>query len=102
MEKVKVIAGRSNRPLAEGICSSLGLELTKCTIDSFANGEIKVEVKDDIRGYNVYIIQTGGSTLSGSINDYFVETLLLIDACKRADVALSLIHISEPTRRTPI
>lgn len=87
MEKIKVIAGRSNRPLAEGICSALQIKLTDSIIESFANGEIKVEVNEDIRGHSVYIIQTGGNTLQGSINDYFVETLLLIDACKRADAA---------------
>jgi ribose-phosphate pyrophosphokinase len=87
MEKVKVIAGRSNKPLAEGICQALQIKLTNSVIESFANGEIKVEINEDIRGHSVYIIQTGGNTLQGSINDYLVETLLLIDACKRADAA---------------
>ena len=85
MENVKVIAGRSNSPLAQGICSFLGTKSTDCLIESFANGEIKVEINENIRGHDVYIIQTGASTTSGSINDYLVETLLLIDACKRAD-----------------
>jgi ribose-phosphate pyrophosphokinase len=87
MEKIKVIAGRSNRPLAEGICQALQIKLTNSVIESFANGEIKVEINEDIRGHSVYIIQTGGNTLQGSINDYLVETLLLIDACKRGDAA---------------
>lgn len=85
MENIKVIAGRSNPPLAQGICSFLKIKSTPCLIESFANGEIKVEINENIRGHDVYIIQTGASTSSGSINDYLVETLLLIDACKRAD-----------------
>ena len=101
MENVKVIAGRSNSPLAQGICSFLGIKSTDCLIESFANGEIKVEINENIRGHDVYIIQTGASTTSGSINDYLVETLLLIDACKRADaIKVNVIFAYFPYARS--
>jgi len=87
MDKVKLIAGRSNPNLSNGISKSLDVPLTNCIIDSFANGEIRVEINENIRGCFVFIIQTGASTENYSINDYLVETLLLIDTCKRADAA---------------
>ncbi len=89
MDNVKIIAGRSNRPLAEGIAACLGLKLVTCVIDKFANTEINVEIKEDIRGSTVFIIQTGGNddVECNSINDFIIETLLLIDCCKRSDVA---------------
>lgn len=85
MDNVKLIAGRSNKPLAQGIARALDQRLVNCIIDSFANGEIRVEINENIRGAHVFIIQTGGSDSENSINNYLVETLLLIDACKRAD-----------------
>lgn len=101
MEDIKVIAGRSNPSLAKGICSALGVKSTSCTIESFANGEIKVEINESIRGHKVYIVQTGASTSSGSINDHLVETLLLIDACKRADAKkINLILACFPYARS--
>jgi len=85
MDTVKLIAGRSNKPLAHGIVKALGKSLVNCTIDSFANGEIRVEINENVRGCHVFIIQTGGTDNENSINDYLVETLLIVDACKRAD-----------------
>ena len=85
MDKIRLISGRSNRPLAEGIAQHLDKPLVNCTIDTFANSEIKVEINENIRGLHVFIIQTGGADKCNSINDYLVETLLLLDACRRAD-----------------
>lgn len=96
MTTVKLIGGRSNPQLANGISKYLEVPLTNCVIDSFANGETRIEINENIRGCHVFIIETGATTVSGaiggnrdqkfgSINDFLVETLLLIDACKRAD-----------------
>ena len=87
MDKVKLIAGRSNKPLAQGIASILGKQLVNCTIDSFANGEINVIIQENVRGCHVFIIQTGANYQNNSINDHLVETLLIIDALKRADAS---------------
>ena len=87
MDNVKLIAGRSNRPLAEAIANHLGKKLVDCVIDKFANGEINIEVKENVRGCHVFIIQTGANYQTNSINDHIFETLLLIDALKRADAS---------------
>lgn len=84
MNKVRLIAGRSNRPLAEGIAKNLGTKLVDCTINDFANSEIGVEINENVRGTHVFIIQTGSSFNSKSINDYLMETLIIIDTCKRS------------------
>ena len=95
MEKVKLIAGRSNRPLAEHIANYLDLVLVDCYISQFAAGEIQVEINEDVRNTNVYIVQTGITDEKHSINDYLVETLMLIDACKRSGVSkVSVIFAS--------
>jgi ribose-phosphate pyrophosphokinase len=87
MEKVRLISGRSNKPLAEGIAKNLGINLVDCVINDFANTEIDVVINENIRGSYVFIIQSGGANENQSINDYIMETLILIDACRRADAA---------------
>lgn len=82
INKVKIISGRSNSELAEKISESLGLSLTKCTIKDFGNTEIGVEITENIRGYHIYIVQTGGTYNGKSINDYFMELCAFIHACK--------------------
>ena len=101
MNKVKLIAGRSNFPLARGISLELGRSLVDCTIDDFPNSEIRVEINEDIRGFIIFIIQTGGKSETNSINDYLVETLLLIDACKRSGASkVNVIFGSYPYARS--
>jgi ribose-phosphate pyrophosphokinase len=85
MDNVKIIAGRSNRPLAGKIAARLGKQLVDCVIDQFANSEINININENVRGCNIFIVQTGGNDTKNSINDFLVETLMLIDACKRAD-----------------
>lgn len=103
MDKVRVIAGRSNIPLAESIAKYLGISLVKCTIIDFANGEIYVEIQENIRGMNVFFIQTGANAPDGklSINDYYVEALEVADACRRSDVAsIGIIYPTFPYARS--
>lgn len=101
MEKIKLIAGRSNWPLAKCIADCLKLSLVNCVIEKFANTEIRIEISDDIRGCDIYIIQTGGADENNSINDYIMETLLLIDTCKRAGVIrVSVILATYPYARS--
>lgn len=84
MEKIKLLAGRSNLPLAESIAKHLNKSLIPRIIEPFPSSEIKVEINENVRGFHVFIIQTGGATKEGSINDFITETFLLIDACNRA------------------
>lgn len=103
MDKVRIIAGRSNLPLAEGIAKYLRISLVKCTIMDFANGEIYVEIQENIRGMNVFFIQTGANSPYGkqSINDYYVEALEVADACRRSDVtSIGIIYPTFPYARS--
>jgi len=78
--KMKLVAGNSNRPLAEAIGAYLDLPLTKCIVKRFADMEVFVEVEENVRGEDVFIIQS----TSFPANDHLMELLILIDALRRA------------------
>jgi ribose-phosphate pyrophosphokinase len=79
MGTLKVFSGRSNRPLAEHIAEHLGEPLGRCDIKTFSDGEMWVKYSDNIRGCDVFIVQ---STNPPAEN--LVELLIMIDAAKRA------------------
>ena len=76
----KLFAGNSNRPLAEAIAATLGRPLSAAMVSRFSDGEIQVEIGENIRGQDTYIIQ---STCSDA-NVNLMELLIMIDALKRA------------------
>jgi len=78
----KLLSGTGNRPLAEEIAKQLGIGLCKLTCTRFADGEIFVRIDENIRGNDVFIVQ---STNPPAEN--IMEMLLLIDAAKRASAA---------------
>jgi ribose-phosphate pyrophosphokinase len=77
---MKLLAGNSNRPLAEAIAASLRVELTKATVHRFADMEVFVEIHENVRGEDVFVIQS----TSYPANDNLMELLVIIDALKRA------------------
>ncbi|MCP4330938.1 MAG: ribose-phosphate pyrophosphokinase [Alphaproteobacteria bacterium] len=77
---MKLIAGNSNRPLAEAISAYLNLPLTEATIRRFSDMEIFVEILENIRGEDVFVIQS----TSFPANDNLMELLVLVDALRRA------------------
>jgi ribose-phosphate pyrophosphokinase len=77
---MKLVAGNSNRPLAEAISAYLDLPLARCIVRRFADMEIFVEVQENVRGEDVFVIQS----TSAPANDHMMELLILIDALKRA------------------
>jgi len=77
---MKLVAGNSNRPLAEAIAAYLDSPLARCVVRRFADMEIFVEVEENVRGEDVFIIQS----TSAPANDHLMELLILIDALKRA------------------
>jgi ribose-phosphate pyrophosphokinase len=79
MGSLKVFSGRSNRPLAERIARELGQPLGKCEIKTFSDGEIWAKFSDNVRGCDVYIVQ---STNPPAEN--LLELLILMDAARRA------------------
>lgn len=80
MDKIKVFAGNSNRPLALEICETLGLTLGKSEVKSFSDGEVYVDIQESVRGVEVYVVQ---STCI-PCNNNLMELLIMLDAFKRA------------------
>lgn len=77
--QLKIFSGRSNRPLAEKICRQLETSLGAAEVRNFADGEIRVNIGESVRGSDVFVIQ---STHSPAEN--ILELLLMIDALRRA------------------
>jgi ribose-phosphate pyrophosphokinase len=77
---MKLVAGNSNRPLAEAIAAYLDSPLARCIVRRFADKEIFVEVQENVRGEDVFVIQS----TSAPANDHLMELLILVDALKRA------------------
>ena len=78
--RMKIVAGNANRPLAEGIAQYLKVPLTKSQVQRFADMEIFVEIQENVRGQDVFVIQS----TSFPANDNLMELLILIDALKRS------------------
>jgi ribose-phosphate pyrophosphokinase len=76
---MKVLACNSNRPLAEAICAYLNLPLTKASVRRFADMEVFVEITENVRGEDVFVIQS----TSYPANDNLMELLVSIDALRR-------------------
>jgi ribose-phosphate pyrophosphokinase len=76
MDGLKLITGSANRPLAEKVAAQLGVHLSDVTLDRFADGEIQCKINENIRGVDVFIIQ---STQPPAENLF--ELLILLDAC---------------------
>ncbi len=77
---MKLVSGNSNRPLAEAMAAYLNLPLTKCVVRRFADMEVFVEIEENVRGEDVFVVQP----TSFPANDHLMELLIIIDALKRA------------------
>ena len=77
---MKIIAGNSNLPLSSDVSKYLQIDLAKATIRRFADEEVYVEIKENIRGEDVFVIES----TSYPANDNLMELLVIIDALKRA------------------
>ncbi len=75
-----IFSGNANRPLAEKIAAYLGVTLGDCDVGRFPDGEIRVKIHSDVRGADVFVIQ---STCT-PVNDHLMEVLIMVDAIKRA------------------
>ena len=82
---MKLVAGNSNRPLAEAIAAYLKTPLAKCIVRRFADMEIFVEVQENVRGEDVFVIQS----TSAPANDHLME---LLDPDRCAEARLGAAH----------
>lgn len=78
MRDLIVLGGSSLPNLTKLICRNLTIEESRVLLRKFSNGEISIEIKDSVRGKDVFIIQSG----CGHVNDNFLELLIMISACK--------------------
>ena len=78
-----VFAGNSNLLLAREICEYLQMPLGKCEVGKFSDGEIQIEIGENVRGRDVFLVQS----TSTPVNDHLMELLIMIDAARRASAA---------------
>ena len=77
---MKIVACNSNRPLADAVAATLALPLTKASIRRFADMEVFVEIQENVRGEDVFVIQS----TSYPANDNLMELLITLDALRRS------------------
>lgn len=77
---MKIVCGNANRTLAKDICEYLDIEMVGCEVKRFADEEIFVEIQDNVRGQDVFIVQS----TSYPTNDHLMELLIMCDALRRS------------------
>lgn len=80
VRNIVVLGGNSHPQLTETICNHLGIPPGNILLSKFAVGETRVEIKESVRGKDVFVIQSGG----GKVNDHLMELLITISACRTA------------------
>jgi len=79
-KNLKIFALNSNYDLAKQIADVVGVDLGKCSVTRFSDGEIQINIEESIRGCDVYVIQS----TSAPVNEHLMELLIMVDALKRA------------------
>lgn len=99
--KVRIIIGSSHTSLGRELSTELGITPILCDIGFFADKTPRVEIKENIRGCHMFIIQSGTNDEKHSINDYSEQLLAIIDACKRSGTkSISVIIPYFPNARS--
>jgi ribose-phosphate pyrophosphokinase len=80
---VKIFSGTSNQPLAQSICAYIGLELGKCVVNAFPDGETFVKIEENVRGEDVFVVQS----TSPPTNHHLMEMFIMMDALRRASAS---------------
>ena len=78
--EIKIITGNANPELAAKIAERVGVKVSECEVTKFSDGEISVNIKETIRGCDVFVIQS----TNNPVNQNLMELLIIIDALKRA------------------
>src|SRR5690625_4151987 len=79
-KSLKVFTLNANRELAESIANHIGTPLGQCSVSTFSDGEIQINIEESVRGCDVYVVQS----ISAPVNLHMMELLIMIDALKRA------------------
>jgi ribose-phosphate pyrophosphokinase len=80
---VKIFSGTSNISLANSIAASIGIDVGKCTVSAFPDGETFVKIEENVRGQDVFVIQS----TSPPTNHHLMELFIMMDALRRASAA---------------
>ena len=80
LKDIKVFTGNANRPLADAICQHLNIPLSEAEVRTFSDGEVFVEIGENVRGRDVFIIQPTCTP----VNDHLMELVIMVDALRRA------------------
>src|SRR5437763_6140334 len=78
-----VFSGNSNQGLVKEICDYLKMPVGRCEVGKFSDGEIQIEIAENVRGRDVFLVQS----TSTPVNDHLMELLIMIDAARRASAA---------------
>lgn len=79
-KSIKILSGSASEALTDGICSHIEVSRAMAIVDRFSDGEVKVQIGENIRGSDVFIV----NSTSPPVNDHLLELLILIDAARRA------------------
>ncbi len=80
LNNLKIVTGNSNIQLAQAICNGLKIPLGKANVKKFSDGEIQVEIEENVRGMDVFVVQSTCTPVNRSL----MELLIMMDAIKRA------------------
>src|SRR5436305_2185617 len=78
-----IFSGNSNKPLVKEICDYLEIAVGRCDVGKFSDGEIQIEIEENVRGRDVFLVQS----TSTPVNDHLMELLILIDAARPASAS---------------
>ncbi len=81
-QNMLVFSGNANRVLAQAVCRQLGVPMGKALVGKFSDGEVQVEIEENVRGQDAFVIQPTCAPTA----EHFMELLVIIDALKRASV----------------
>ena len=80
MQQLKLFAGNSNTPLARDVAGYLSLDVARCEVGTFSDGEVNVELRENVRGMDCFVIQS----VCHPANTHLMELLIVIDALRRS------------------
>ncbi|MHB1630512.1 MAG: ribose-phosphate diphosphokinase [Bacilli bacterium] len=81
--KLKLFTGNANPALAKEVACAIGIDLGRCQIDRFRDGEVQIKLGESVRGCSVFVVQP----TSAPVNEHLMELLITVDALKRASAA---------------
>jgi len=87
-DKFKIFSGTANEPLADEVCHFLGMPRGQAQVTRFADGECYVQIQENVRGADVFVLQPTCRSVHGTrstgVDENLIELLLMVDALKRA------------------